>query len=269
MAIDFNTLSDDDLLAMAGQFGIDVTPFISTSITPESLLEQIGTAPRFDQGLPSATLPPTELPLGVPEVTISPEAREAVAGIFDPIRARAGEELLRAATEAAGRRGLNRTDTPIFDPFLRSRADVETQLGGAEAGQLLNLSTDLRNFLQRQAEAREEARRFGGTFGLNLAGLQEQATQGRFGLENQALLNRGGFLEATRQFQQQFQNQLRQQAFQNRLSLGSNLSNLVLGLGSARQGSPTSMTQVGPLNLGSSLGAIGLGLQGIRNTGFF
>lgn len=478
----FDSLSDADLLAMAGQFGIDTTPFVSGG--GGGLLGQVGQVPGFNTGLPSASLQPPNaaltpttfnqalnlppgqvgrtpsgerfetddrgnifvldptgtfraraataddfsglppatqfgggipalnapfagasvagslpnfgaqapvsittgapsgaqflgslgLNVGAPEVTVSPEARALVSQEFNAARQKGTENIRLAAIGAAGRRGLNVTDTPIFDPLLRAQAELETQLGGQEAQSILGLSQNLRDFLQQQALSREQAiqgrfglesgqalsqaqlltqrdqlleaarqardrgdetraqifeqaaqgranlaqragefqttaglqqgqflegalqgrfgleaqqqaqrqasqlgllglgeqaRQFGGQFGLNLAGLQEQATQNRFNLGNQALLGRASMLQGVQQFQQAFQQQLQQQAFQNRLQLAGQLGQTGLGLSGQRFGTPTSTTQIGPLNLGQGFSAIGLGLSGMQGSGFF
>lgn len=307
---ELNALSDDDLLALAGQFGIDTTPFVTTS---PGLVDQIGRVPTFTSGLPTAALEraniPTNLPaargidalelaVNRPEVTLPEDVRREVAAIFQAQRGAGQEEIRRAAIEAAGRRGLNLTDTPIFEPLTRSIGRFESELRGGEAETLLSLAEAARQLQQRQTEAREQAiqtrfgllsaqdrdrltaelqrmalgeqaRQFGGQFALNLADLRERARQGRFGLENEALLNRGQFLEGVRQFQQDFQNRLKQQAFQNRLSLGQNISQVGLGLNAARQGTPVSISTSQPPDLSVAFNLAGLGLEGIRQSGIF
>lgn len=134
------SMSDDDLLALAGQFGVDTSPFTMGAF-PGATLTQFGG--------------PMGLGVGGPQITMSPEVREQVANIFNAQRQTGNEELLRFATTAAGRRGLQMTDTPIMDPLLRNKAAFESQLGGQESSTLLNLNESMRNFLQRQAVERE------------------------------------------------------------------------------------------------------------------
>lgn len=192
-------MSDEDLLAYAAQIGIDTSPFTLgafPSATPTEFAGQIPDPGAIFRGGPQTGLPQfaaqreipdirtnislpglsmrPDLDIGIPEVIISPEARRAVGDIYNVQRQRGTEELMRMAREAAGSRGLNLTDTPIFDPLLRGKTRLESELGAAESGALLNLSENLRNFLQQQSLERERAtqQRFG--LGLQAATSQEQ-----------------------------------------------------------------------------------------------
>ena len=263
---DFGSLSDDELLQMAGNFGIDTSAF-QAQLQPGLL--NFGQAPGIGGNVPGA---PEfgELGLGVgsPEVSISPEARGLVSTQFDAIRQRAQENLLRLATDAAGRRGLGLIDTPISDPLLRAGGQLESDLGGAEAGAILGLNTDLRNFLQQQAVQQEQAQqaRFGlqGQLGIQggQLGLQQQ-----LGFEN-ALQGRQQQFEQGTRFNQnlqlslsQFQNQLRQQSFQNRLSIAGLTANTGLGLARLRQ--PTGSNTITSGGVLSGLPSVLTGLSGV------
>jgi|TARA_R110001583_G_scaffold33397_7_gene112707 hypothetical protein len=117
MARDLDALSDDELLALAEQSGIPTEEF------------------------------------GIPSITIPQSTRDLVSREFAPVREQMFEDLTRGAIAAAGRRGLEFSDTPIAEPFLRSLALGTSKIGGAEAGKTLELGVQNREFL-------EAARRF-------------------------------------------------------------------------------------------------------------
>ena len=178
--LDFQGLDDEALLAFAKRLGINTQDFSSQ---PLPGLLNFGQSPGLAEG--------------TPDVTISPEARGLVSTEFDALREQGQANLLRLATDAAGRRGLNLQDSPIADALFRGGRELETQLGGAEASALLGLNTDMRNFIQNQRLSQE-----------------------------QALTNRSQIFNQGNQFNQnlqlslsEFQNRLRQQSFNNRLNL--------------------------------------------------
>ena len=194
-----DTMSDAELLALAGRLGIDTSPFT------------IGTMPGPFGGA-----------AGGNNITLSPEVQNQVNQVYDSQRSLGNEELRRSATEAAGARGLNLTDTPISDPYGRQRALFESQLRGNEAGTMLNMS------------------------------------ENRFNAAEAGTLNRSKIAEAARQFQStqsfadraqkqnfvgnlyDFQQGLAQQAFNNRITntaqTGLNLNNILSGANTATQG---------------------------------
>src|SRR3990167_5597895 len=242
------SMSDDDLMAYAGQMGIDTSPF-SLGAFPTSTPTEFGG--------------PMGLGVGAPQITMSPEVRAEVANIYNAQRTKGNEELLRMGTTLAGRRGLNLYDTPIADPLLRQKAAFESELGGMESGALLGLNESMRSFLQGQAVQREQAlqsrfglqegqRQFGENFGENIR--QFQTEQGRLA-ENQ----QRSFLQNIYSTQEA----LAQQAFANRLQLAQQSGQLASNLSGQRLGVGTGSTTTAPTNIGQGLGAIGTGLQGL------
>ena len=112
MARDLDALSDDELLALAEQSGIPTEEF------------------------------------GIPSITIPQSTRDLVSREFAPVREQMFEELTRGAIAAAGRRGLEFSDTPLAEPFLRSLALGTSDIGGLEAGKTLELGVQNRAFLE-------------------------------------------------------------------------------------------------------------------------
>src|SRR3990167_8949003 len=192
-------MSDEDLLAFANQLGVDSTPFTVGAFTG-----------------------------------ISPEARAEVENIYNAQRTKGNEELLRMATTAAGRRGLNMMDTPIMDPLLRQKAAFESELGGMQSQSLINLNESLRNFY-------ENMRQF-------------QTEQGRLGEQSQR-----SFLQNVYSTQEA----LAQQAFANRLQLAQQSGQLASNLAGQRLGFGTGSTTQAPTNIGAGIGAIGAGFQSL------
>jgi hypothetical protein len=297
-------LTDQELMTLARRLGIPTTN-ITGKVSPLAGLIDYTKAPYGGATVSPMTLPaaqqfsPLGLTVGAPQVTISPEASDLVRQQFDAMRTLGAENLLQTARTAAGRQGMRLMDTPIGDPLLRSQAQLESQLGGQEAAAMLGLSTDLRDFLQNQAVAQEEAiaRRYGldANQALNRAKLLEAGAQWRGELgqlggqfQEQALIDRSKLIEQARQEQgklsllerqgtrtfdenvRRFQEQLRQNAFTNRLNLLGNISELGLGLGRQAGGGGTT-TRYTPPNLVGGLGtmmsgleAFGTGLGGIN-----
>lgn len=237
-------MSDADLLAQAQQLGIDVNqPQFQINANP--VVNAFGQVPNvpFQFGDLSAN---SMLP---------PEVQQAVAQTFQSQRELGQQDLIQQALEAAGLRGLRPSDTPIAGPLTRAQALMESQLRGQEAGSLLNLGQQQRQFA-------------------------EQANMNRFGALQQALGQRAGFFEGQRQFENQFglaqqgqqqnllmnlrnaQEQMRQQAFQNRLQLAQQLGQGAFSLGNSRLGfgggQTTSVTQ--PQNLVNSFSPFITGL---------
>jgi len=193
-----DTMSDAELMALAGRLGIDTSQFT------------IGTMPDpFGGGTGN-------------NITISPDVRNLVSQEYGSQREFGNEELRRGATEMAGARGLNMTDTPINDPYQRGRALFESQLRGNEAGTLLNMSEN--RFNSREA----------GT--LNRSRIAEGARQFQ-STQNQGDVNSNrNFLSGLYNFQQQ----LAQTAFNNRLAnagqTGLNLNQILSGINTGTQG---------------------------------
>src|SRR3990167_8596285 len=242
------SMSDDDLVAYAGQMGVDTSPF-SLGAFPTSTPTEFGG--------------PMGLGVGAPQITMSPEVRAEVANIYNAQRTKGNEELLRMGTTLAGRRGLNLYDTPIADPLLRQKAAFESELGGMESGALLGLNESMRSFLQGQAVQREQAlqsrfglqegqRQFGENFGENIR--QFQTEQGRLA-ENQ----QRSFLQNIYSTQEA----LAQQAFANRLQLAQQSGLLASNLAGQRLGFGTGQTTVAPPNVGAGLQGLGAGLQNL------
>ena len=124
---------------------------------------------------------------------------------FDVQRQLGQRNLLEAATSAAGRRGLQRTDTPVFEPFLRGSAELESRLGGQEAQTVLGIGERARDFKESSLATR----------------------QGLF-------QNNQQFFNAQALDTQKFRERLRQQAFENKRSLATLGAEIGLGLGNLR-----------------------------------
>jgi len=164
-------------------------------------------------------------PLGLADVN------QTVDTAFEAERKIGQRNLLESATGAAGRRGLERTDTPVFEPFLRASADLESRFGSAKAGAKLGFGERARNF-------------------------QEEAFQGRQGLfqNNQQFFNNQAFDN------EQFQERIKTQAFQNRLQLAKLGSDIGLGLANIRAGSGSKTIELSP-SFSSLLDSLGSGFE--------
>ena len=163
--------------------------------------------------------------MGGSNITIDPDVRANVSQAYASQRELGGQELRRGAIEAAGSRGLNLSDTPIADPYMRSRALFESQLRGNEAATLLGLSE--------------------GRFNTNEATRRFQGEQNRLRQTQQQ-----NFMSNLLNFQQALQ----QQAFQNRLALANQAGTTTTNQTSG---------PVNPQTLAGGMGAIGSGLQGL------
>lgn len=255
-------MSDQDLLAQAQQLGIDTAQFTiganpavsafgqaPTPIGVNPLGEQFGQAPNvpFQFGDLSAN------------AMLPPEVRQAVAQTFQSQRELGQQGLTEQALEASGQRGLRPSDTPIAGPLTRAQALLESQLRGGEAAALLGLSQQ-----QRQFAEQANLNRFGALQAAlgNRFGAFESALGNRANFLENALGRRAGFFEGQRQFENQFglaqqqqqqgfltnlrnmQEQLRQQAFQNRLQLAQQLGQGAFSLGNARLGTTGQVSSV-------------------------
>lgn len=270
-----DNLTDEQLIQLAGSLGIDTQEFSMNP--PAGVLNFNEPVPGVSQALPSAltgalpNLAGFNEPVS-PSFTVSPEIRDLVAREYQAQRGLGTENIRREAQAAAGARGLSLVDTPISDPYMRALALLESQLGGQEASSVLGLG-------ERYNQFREGAlqNRFGllegtvrGARGQNLAESQfaENALQGRTTLlENMRKAARAqSFLEsqASKEFDMNvadFQNRLRQQAFQNRLQLATTLGNLGTTMSGQRTGVPTSSTTTAPPDVLGGFGLVGRGIQ--------
>ena len=214
-------LTDDQLSELAGSLGINTQDFLMNP--PAGVL-------NFNEAIS-------------PEFSVSPEVRGLVGKQFQAQREVGTENIKREAQAAAGSRGLSLVDSPIGDPYLRALALLESQLGGQEAQSVLG-------FGERYGQFRENAMQ--GRTGL-LESIRKAARAQSF-LESQSAkefdLNVG-----------EFQNRLRQQAFQNRLQLATTMRNLGLGLSGQRTGTPTSQVTTAPPDVAGGFGLIGRGIQ--------
>lgn len=109
----FDSMSDNDLFSLASSLGIDANQFMGG-----------GGNENLDM------------------FQIDPAVSKAVSQIYQSQRDLGNDQLRRSAIEMAGGRGLNTTDTPIFDPYLRNQAVFESQLRGNEASTTLGLAQD-------------------------------------------------------------------------------------------------------------------------------
>jgi hypothetical protein len=153
---DYDSMSDNDLFSMAQSMGIDPQQFMGG-----------GTNQNLDM------------------FQIDPAVGDAVSRIFQSQRDLGNEQLRRSAIEATGSRGLNMTDTPIFDPYMRNQALFESQLRGGEASSLLSLAQDynkqrdtfLSGLFNTQQTLQQQA-------SSNRMALLEQGSQVGLGLNN-------------------------------------------------------------------------------------
>ena len=178
-----------------------------------------------------------------PSFSVSPEVRDLVTKQYQAQRDLGNQDIKRAATEAAGSRGMALSDTPIGDPYLRAVALLNSQLGGQEAQSVLGLGADYQKFRETSLENR---------FGL--LDTAQKAARAQSFLERQSAQN---FDMNVADFQQR----LSQQAFQNRLQLSTTLGNLGLGLSGQRTGTPTGSVTTAPADVAGGFGLIGRGLQ--------
>jgi hypothetical protein len=170
---DLDQLSDDELLALALEQGIDTEAF------------------------------------GIPSIEIPQSTRDLVAREFAPMRQQTLQDITRAAVTGAGRRGLELFDTPIAEPFLRNIALASTDIGGRQAGRTLELGVGNRAFQEGARRFQEDlsqrafanrlnlAKTFGQTgLQLNLArfgrGTGSQVTDPMSNLKSQAERVTGG-----------------------------------------------------------------------------
>ena len=179
------------------------------------------------------------------QIALIEEAADAgiAAGGFDIERFRT-ESLEALREELAPGLGLRPGDTPILDRGARVAAEATRQGGQLAAG-------------VRGAEA---------TARLSFPLSQSQLLQA-------SALGQQSLTESTRQFQ----DQLRQAAFNNRLNLQSNVGGLGLGLATGvsvpfpgfQRGSTTSTSGLGLSGIGSLLSGAGGLLSGLGATGAF
>jgi len=179
----------------------------------------------------------------------SEQTKQLVGESFTSAREMGEEDIQRFATELAGRRGFERTDSPIANAAFKAQTDLTTGLRSAEAASLLDVG-------QRNQFFGQALREFGE--GQNLNRLNSILTV------------------------QDFQNTLRQQATQNRLSLAGFAGGLAGQTGALRAElfkpkvveSPNFLTGFGNLLLGgggflSGLRGGGAAAGGAAAAGFF
>ena len=134
MPRDLDQLSDDELLALASENGIDTEAF------------------------------------GIPGIEIPQSTRDLVQQEFAPIRQNVLQDLTRGAISLAGQRGLESFDTPIAEPFLRNVALAGSQIGGQQAGRTLDLGVNNRDFQEDARRFQEQLNQNAFNNRLNLAG---------------------------------------------------------------------------------------------------
>lgn len=177
------------------------------------------------------------------EARLSPEIQSLVQEQYAAPRAEATRGLKTAAEAMAARRGLELFDTPVGQPYLREQRKLEEQFGSAEAESMLGLTTDYRNFMQRQAESKEGA-----------------------------FQQRGQMFESTRRFDEQlgfntelFQAELKQLAFKNRLALATLSKDIGLGLAGVRSGVGSSTVNISG-GAADSLNLLGSGMEALSKS---
>ena len=90
------------------------------------------------------------------------DATKALVGeTFNAAEVKGNQEINRFATEFAGSRGFEKTDSPVANAAFRAKTDLSTGLRSAEAGALLNVGHRQQlfaaNVLQFQESLRQQA----------------------------------------------------------------------------------------------------------------
>lgn len=238
---DLNGMSDTDLMAEAGRLGIDTAQFNVQPGQVESGLQDLS-ALNVERG-----------PIG-----IGPDIRSEVSAIFDPQRQQFLEDLRRNTVELAGQRGLGFGDADIPQRVAERLSTGLAGFRGQEANALLSLQESARANRLQQLGLREQ-----GLLGRSNLLENRRQFENQFGLQQQ---------QANRQFLQsaaQFQQNLQQRAFDNRMALGGQSGQIGLGLAGARFGVPTGQSSFNPtasfLQNQIGTGLIGAGTRNIGN----
>lgn len=98
----------------------------------------------------------------------SPGLQGLVSSAFGPMTVEGMAQLKQAAEEAAARRGMSLTDTPIGQPYLQSVQKFQENMGGQQAQALIGLRQQDAAFAQRIQEFQDS--------------LRQQATTNRLGV---------------------------------------------------------------------------------------
>lgn len=121
---------------------------------------------------------------------LTPAQQAALEQMYAPIRQQGLGDITRMATEAAARRGLSPSDSPIGNQMLRQTSDLASQLAGQQAGSALNLNQQntalyqnlagfqqaLQQAAQQNRMALAQAQPGGYNFGAQLAQQRIQGT---------------------------------------------------------------------------------------------
>jgi hypothetical protein len=128
---------------------------------------------------------------------LSPELQAKLGTIYDERRRQGNEELKRFGVEAAGARGMEMTDSPIFNPLMREKANMESQLGASQAQSYLSMRSEelaraqgLREF----QEGLKQRRTFDNPMGMYnaAADLALRLYGPRFGVQSGSSVTTGG-----------------------------------------------------------------------------
>ena len=149
----------------------------------------------------------------------SERTKELVGETFESARTMGEEDIQRFATELAGSRGFERTDSPVAQEAFKAQRDLTTGLRSAEAGALLDVGQRNQLFGQSLREFQS---------GLDFNRFSQTLSAGGF-VQGRSLNSLNSILAI-----QDFQNSLRQQATQNRLNIGGVASNLAGQTGNLR-----------------------------------
>jgi len=106
----------------------------------------------------------------------SDETRELVGETFDFTRERGEEDINQFATQLAGSRGFEKTDSPIADAAFRAQGDLTLGLRSAEAGSLLNIDQNQQLFAASLLDFQQSLRQQGVNNRANLLGFAGAAT---------------------------------------------------------------------------------------------
>ena len=100
----------------------------------------------------------------------SDATRELVGEVFNAQQVKGNQEINRFATEFAGSRGFEKTDSPVADAAFRAKTDLSTGLRSAEAGSLLNVGHQKQLFAAAQLQFTESLRQLAVSNRANIAG---------------------------------------------------------------------------------------------------
>ena len=186
------------------------------------------------------------------QVGVPASVQSLINQVYDPLQARALEDLNRFTIEAAGSRGLNITDSPIGQPMMRQASDLIRDFSGMRAGSTLS---ERSSQLARSQALREFSEGLQQRQLENLLNLQQQ--QANFGLGLYSPRFKGGT-----------SNSVTRGGTNPLGSIGGflgGLGGLATGLGGLFGGAGLAGSSLGALSGGTAAGASVLGMLSSRD----